>query len=1484
MILARARAMVAQLRASVAVPVDLAKVRDDIAAARAFALAEQELRAIDVAAAHDFGEPVPIGKAALSDRLAGQPLYAALRVSPGSANALHNWALAQGIAEPVAAGELHITTVYSRTPVPLYRTLDSQARETLYPSGYRLALFGEPDSPALVLLVESDLARSSHDYAVDLGAQFDYPVYRPHITLAYGFTGTMPAEPPPFAIEVGDEFAEPIDAKGDDSAIAKGGFRFGGKGKHKGSWKAGPHGIGKPWEHQERAPKGSADGGKWIKEGSDPSGAVAGGAGWHQAKGPPKKAPEPSDLGDNRNPEDVAVYVAGHDPGTGLNGIDFAPWEGPHLRDFSKIPDAIDEPPYPNPPPQPAWTDPISGKSYAAKPKRLGAGVVIEEPDGRVWLVEPANHFGGYRNTLPKGGQEPGLTLQQTALKEAWEETGLRVRLTGVVGDFEGDTSVARYYRAERIGGSPDQAHWESWAVKLAPKEELPILFNRRRDKEIAAAYANESVSKAAKPGKAMKEKHTKGHFKSAAGHWELQARAPRGTPIAGQWIGDYGHGTYGAKLGVGGHKFVPITIGKGSSNSKSLAAQVAATKYALAANEGPQAFAKIPPPKAFENVSSYYKEQYATYMEAKAYVEAKASAPAQPAKGGVDQPMKLSDLTWQAGKTKGSSQGAIYTDADGSTWLVKSYKPQGMAESEVLASKLYQAAGAGAPEMRIIDLEGQFHGGMGVASKWIEGSHALNDTPLPTAQIKAMAGEDFAADAWLNNWDAVGLDFDNIVSVPGKGGGWDAVRIDPGGALEWRAQGLKKPLGLTADAFDTLRDPKINAQAAQVFGELSASQLKASIDKVAAVDSGTIIDLVGKYAPGTTAEKIALANKLVARRNDLIARGEKLLPTPQEALDNPAATKPVKAGIAAPIAQETAQAAAKTIPADLDSALPAHPEFGYGTQDFYNGKVGELHDAVDAAKASGDWSDAEALAAWKPKSETGQNSPNAKAYNAYAGKFMAFHKADSAKAMAAETVGPLLPPTVHPDPASPPPLPEPIDLSKIGGHVSKKAKADLWNIQHMATKIAAGGKSESYINSVKNYISKTTFPKTTPLGIAATKYKQDVLAAIGGHNPAVKPTPAVQTAAATIAAETIKAAPPANLGKASPEHIKSYIPDPPHYSSSKPHKDAHNKASLKLIHETALAGDMKALDALTLDTIDIQTGAVTGKILARDYPSGPVQKYYHAASQGLYEALLPPPPPPKAASASMVRLAKQAGPAKFHTVKEAKAAGFEVLGRWAVMEDLGVPDYGALELPIMSFRNNSTQYEKMIAQMKAHSKKMYDSLPYNQKDALEHHKGTGYSETGHQAAKGIKHDNNDLFEYAIKKNGFLVPPGAVIGRKIPNIDQGETGLLSALHKGHLNGRVLQEMAGVSGSWDPDYWNGTYHLKLTAAPGVRLFYAKGIVKANSGESEIMIPPRSRYLIRSVTKNTGKKDADGFPGSGTSWLIDALLLPNEHDVD
>lgn len=120
--------------------------------------------------------------------------------------------------------------------------------------------------------------------------------------------------------------------------------------------------------------------------------------------------------------------------------------------------------------------------------KRLATGAIIHEPDGRVWLVHPTNEFGGYKATFPKGKLESDLNPRANTIKEAWEESGLKIHLLGHAADVERSTSYTRYYHAKRVGGTPSDMGWESQAVSLVPKNKLKDVVTHANDQSLVKA------------------------------------------------------------------------------------------------------------------------------------------------------------------------------------------------------------------------------------------------------------------------------------------------------------------------------------------------------------------------------------------------------------------------------------------------------------------------------------------------------------------------------------------------------------------------------------------------------------------------------------------------------------------------------------------------------------------------------------------------------------------------------------------------------------------------------------------------------------------------------------------------------------------------------------------------------------------------------------------------------------------------------------
>jgi 8-oxo-dGTP pyrophosphatase MutT (NUDIX family) len=176
------------------------------------------------------------------------------------------------------------------------------------------------------------------------------------------------------------------------------------------------------------------------------------------------------------DPALVATVIPGGPLPPELNGITFSPWRAAPQDDIAWSAVAgqedvdIDEPEF-----------------VPAPGKRVAAGVVVAEDDGRVWVVHPSNGFGGYPATFPKGSKDPGVPLRATAIREAWEESGLRVVLTGFLADLTRSRSRTRYYLGRRVGGCPSDMGWESQAVSLLPRAYLDRVLVNPNDAPLVA-------------------------------------------------------------------------------------------------------------------------------------------------------------------------------------------------------------------------------------------------------------------------------------------------------------------------------------------------------------------------------------------------------------------------------------------------------------------------------------------------------------------------------------------------------------------------------------------------------------------------------------------------------------------------------------------------------------------------------------------------------------------------------------------------------------------------------------------------------------------------------------------------------------------------------------------------------------------------------------------------------------------------------------
>lgn len=233
-----------------------------------------------------------------------------------------------------------------------------------------------------------------------------------------------------------------------------------------------------------------------------------------------------------------------------------------------------------------------------------------------------------------------------------------------------------------------------------------------------------------------------------------------------------------------------------------------------------------------------------------------------------------------QTGPQGGSNPGGRFKDPSGQEWYIKLPASEAHAKNELLAAKLYEAAGIKVPELKLVTKDGK----VGIASKWVDGmSKAKHPDELAMAD-GALSG--FAVDAWLANWDVTGLGLDNLLVGPdGK-----AVRIDVGGSLLFRAQGSPKgaAFGNEVTELQSLVDTKMNQLSAALFGGMSKAAQEKSAERVLKVSDAQIGALVDQFGPGSAAERAALAQKLIARKAAIAAAFPKA-----KGAANPAQPKP---------------------------------------------------------------------------------------------------------------------------------------------------------------------------------------------------------------------------------------------------------------------------------------------------------------------------------------------------------------------------------------------------------------------------------------------------------------------------------------------------------------------------------------------------------------------------------------------------------------
>ena len=151
-------------------------------------------------------------------------------------------------------------------------------------------------------------------------------------------------------------------------------------------------------------------------------------------------------------------------------------------------------------------------------------------------------------------------------------------------------------------------------------------------------------------------------------------------------------------------------------------------------------------------------------------------------------------------------------------------------AKMEGLTALLYSYAEVPVPSVRVINFQGKD----AVMSDWIDEAAPMTFEDM---RVHPDVRAGFAVDAWLANWDVVGLQADNVVGGPGD----KAYRTDVGGSLLFRAQGKGRDFPETVQEIDTMRNPSQSKEASKVFADMSSAEIAASAERVAAITDDQI-------------------------------------------------------------------------------------------------------------------------------------------------------------------------------------------------------------------------------------------------------------------------------------------------------------------------------------------------------------------------------------------------------------------------------------------------------------------------------------------------------------------------------------------------------------------------------------------------------------------------------------------------------------------
>jgi hypothetical protein len=155
---------------------------------------------------------IPTGARRAKDALDATPRTLYVRRNLTNAADLVAWAKANGIAKTLPPGDMHVTLAHSKEPVDWSDVGEAPDAVAVPVQGER-AVENLGDKGAVVLRFGSDDFQDRWRSLCAIGAKWDFPSYKPHVTITYDAGGADISAIPPYdgPLEFGPEILEEVD-------------------------------------------------------------------------------------------------------------------------------------------------------------------------------------------------------------------------------------------------------------------------------------------------------------------------------------------------------------------------------------------------------------------------------------------------------------------------------------------------------------------------------------------------------------------------------------------------------------------------------------------------------------------------------------------------------------------------------------------------------------------------------------------------------------------------------------------------------------------------------------------------------------------------------------------------------------------------------------------------------------------------------------------------------------------------------------------------------------------------------------------------------------------------------------------------------------------------------------------------------------------------------------------------------------------------